>query len=172
MLAAGCMERKTVVFLPLVATSQKFARILNDKGFAAREVNGEQRPPQTYWIGSKSRTRVDSVQLNAAHRRLGLPKRGLRVVWHCAQPKYVVSIVLTKTEVLAKGGWKKDVAIGEDVFLAFDPETQEAKYVPTIAKVRRKLNRDEFFCSIKGQSSDIRVTNNHRMLYDNKRRKG
>lgn len=43
MLAAGCMERKTVVFLPLVATSQKFARILNDKGFAAREVNGESK---------------------------------------------------------------------------------------------------------------------------------
>lgn len=43
MLAAGCMERKTVVFLPLVATSQKFAHILADKGFAAREVNGESK---------------------------------------------------------------------------------------------------------------------------------
>lgn len=43
MLAAGCMERKTVVFLPLVATSQKFAHILANKGFAAREVNGESK---------------------------------------------------------------------------------------------------------------------------------
>ena len=43
MLAAGCMERKTVVFLPLVATSQKFAHILADKGFTAREVNGESK---------------------------------------------------------------------------------------------------------------------------------
>lgn len=41
MLAAGCMERKTVVFLPLVATSKKFADILNSKGFKACEVNGE-----------------------------------------------------------------------------------------------------------------------------------
>ena len=41
MLAAGCMERKTVVFLPLVATSKKFARILAERGFAASEVNGE-----------------------------------------------------------------------------------------------------------------------------------
>lgn len=36
-----CMNRKTVVFLPLIATSQKFRDILNDRGFKAAEVNGE-----------------------------------------------------------------------------------------------------------------------------------
>lgn len=41
MVAAGCMERKTVVFLPLIRTSQKFAGILQAKGFPAMEVNGE-----------------------------------------------------------------------------------------------------------------------------------
>lgn len=35
-----CMERKTVVFLPLIKTSQKFMRILNEHGFRAAEVNG------------------------------------------------------------------------------------------------------------------------------------
>ena len=35
-----CMDRKTVVFLPLVATSKKFADILNHAGFHAAEVNG------------------------------------------------------------------------------------------------------------------------------------
>ena len=35
-----CKERKTVVFLPLICTSQKFTAILNDKGFRAAEVNG------------------------------------------------------------------------------------------------------------------------------------
>jgi len=35
-----CADRKTVVFLPLVKTSQKFAAILNAKGFKAAEVNG------------------------------------------------------------------------------------------------------------------------------------
>lgn len=34
------MDRKTVVFLPLVKTSQKFKDILNSKGFSAAEVNG------------------------------------------------------------------------------------------------------------------------------------
>lgn len=38
-----CTGRKTVVFLPLVKTSQKFRDILNDAGFRAAEVNGESR---------------------------------------------------------------------------------------------------------------------------------
>lgn len=36
-----CKDRKTVVFLPLVKTSQKFRDILNSEGFRAAEVNGE-----------------------------------------------------------------------------------------------------------------------------------
>lgn len=38
-----CKERKTVVFLPLVKTSQKFRDILNEKGFNAAEVNGDSK---------------------------------------------------------------------------------------------------------------------------------
>ena len=40
-MAAHCMDRKTVVFLPLVKTSQKFRDILNAKGFRAAEVDGD-----------------------------------------------------------------------------------------------------------------------------------
>lgn len=40
-MAKYCRGRKTVVFLPLVKTSQKFRDILNEHGFAAAEVNGE-----------------------------------------------------------------------------------------------------------------------------------
>ncbi len=35
-----CLDKKTVVFLPLVKTSQKFVEILNRAGFKAAEVNG------------------------------------------------------------------------------------------------------------------------------------
>ena len=38
-----CKDRKTVVFLPLVKTSQKFRDILNEKGFKAAEVNGDSK---------------------------------------------------------------------------------------------------------------------------------
>ena len=41
MVAAGCYERKTVVFLPLIKTAQKFKAILEERGFTAAEVNGK-----------------------------------------------------------------------------------------------------------------------------------
>lgn len=40
-MAKVCQDRKTVVFLPLIKTSQKFCKLLNEKGFAAAEVNGD-----------------------------------------------------------------------------------------------------------------------------------
>jgi superfamily II DNA or RNA helicase len=42
-MAAACADRKTIVFLPLIKTSQKFCAILRERGFAAVEVNGESR---------------------------------------------------------------------------------------------------------------------------------
>ena len=39
-MARYCRGRKAVVFLPLIATSQKFCRMLNDVGLRAAEVNG------------------------------------------------------------------------------------------------------------------------------------
>lgn len=38
-----CTDRKTVIFLPLVKTSQKFRDILNECGFKAAEVNGDSK---------------------------------------------------------------------------------------------------------------------------------
>lgn len=40
-MAARCADRKTVVFLPLIKTSQKFRDLLNAHGFRAAEVNGQ-----------------------------------------------------------------------------------------------------------------------------------
>jgi len=42
-MAKCAMDRKSVVFLPLVKTSQKFKDILNSKGFKAAEVNGNSK---------------------------------------------------------------------------------------------------------------------------------
>lgn len=42
-MAEIAMDRKTLVFLPLIATSQKFTEILNERGFRAAEVNGESK---------------------------------------------------------------------------------------------------------------------------------
>lgn len=55
---------------------------------------------------------------------------------------------------------------------AFDPASESIRFVPAIQSTRRPLLPDEAFYSIKSQSADIRVTSNHRMLYDHKKRTG
>ena len=40
-MATRCADRKTVVFLPLIKTSQKFKALLERRGFRAAEVNGQ-----------------------------------------------------------------------------------------------------------------------------------
>lgn len=41
MVEAGCARRRTVAFLPLIATSRKFCRILRERGLRTAEVNGQ-----------------------------------------------------------------------------------------------------------------------------------
>ena len=165
-----CSNRKTVVFTPLIETSKKFTRILNEHGFKAVEVNGE----------SKDRSEIlkdfESGKYNVLLNSMLLVEG-----FDCPSIDCVIVLRPTKvrglycldekTEVLTKNGWKNDVEIGEEV-ATFNLKTSEIDFKPTIAKVRRSLEDNEYFCSLKGQSSDIRVTNNHRMIYDNKRRKG
>ena len=169
-MAKYCKDRKTVVFLPLVKTSQKFRDILNERGFKAAEVNGE----------SKDRAEVledfEKGRYNVLCNSMLLTEG-----WDCPSVDCVVVLRPTKvralycldeeTEILTQQGWKKDVEVGENI-AAFDIKTGEILYTPALAKVRRPLNEDEFFCSIKTPSVDIRVTNKHRMVYDNKRKTG
>ena len=169
-MAKYCKDKKTVVFLPLVKTSQKFRDILNERGFKAAEVNGE----------SKDRAEVledfEKGRYNVLCNSMLLTEG-----WDCPSVDCVVVLRPTKvralycldeeTEILTQQGWKKDVEVGENI-AAFDIKTGEILYTPALAKVRRPLNEDEFFCSIKTPSIDIRVTNKHRMVYDNKRKAG
>lgn len=167
---AGLEERKTVVFLPLIKTSQKFCRLLNECGFRAVEVNGQ----------SEDRAKIlkdfDNGKYDVLCNSLLLTEG-----WDCPSVDCIVNLRPTKsralycldesTEVLTRDGWRSDAEVGDEV-LAFDPKTGKSAFSPVVAKVRRKLREDEYFCSLSGQSSDIRVTNKHRMLYDNKRRGG
>lgn len=170
MVGAGCRGRKSVAFLPLCATSERFARILEEEGLSAAHVDGNS-PDRAQVLADFDAGRYD-VLCNAMLLTEG---------WDCPSVDCVVPLRATKsralycldeeTEVLTRDGWKKDVGVGEDV-LAFDMATGRTEFTPTLAKVRRPLGPDEFFCSLKGQSSDIRVTDRHRMIYDNKRRTG
>ena len=55
-----CAERKTIVFVPLIATAVKFAEILRSKGVNAQHISGadEQRDEKTKWYASQGRGAV------------------------------------------------------------------------------------------------------------------
>lgn len=169
-MAKYCMDRKTVVFLPLIKTSQKFRDILESKGFRAAEVNGE----------SQDRAEV-LADFEAGKYDVLCNSMLLTEGWDCPSVDCIVVLRPTKirslycldteTEILTENGWKKQIEVGEKV-AAFDIKTNEIKYTPALSTIRRQLEPDEYFCSIKGPSADIRVTNKHRMIYDNKRKTG
>jgi len=168
-MAVTCKDRKTVVFLPLIETSKKFKDLLLERGMTAGEVNGMSDDREQIlkdFDEGKYQVLCNSMLLTEG--------------WDCPSVDCIVVLRPTKvrslycldaeTEVLTHSGWKTDVEVGEEV-AAFDKETGEIRFVPALAKVRRPLDTDEYFCSLEGQSSSIRVTNKHRMLYDNKRHK-
>lgn len=169
-MAQYCKGRKTVVFLPLIATSQKFRDILEENGFRAGEVNGS----------SEDRAEV-LADFDAGKYDVLCNSMLLTEGWDCPTVDCIVVLRPTKsrslycldeeTEVLTHDGWKAYAEIGEEV-LSFDKRTGETRFVPVLETIRRPLYDDEFFCSLNGPSSNIRVTNGHRMIYDNKRHKG
>lgn len=169
-MANVCADRRTVVFLPLVRTAKAFAERLRERGMTACEVDGQ----------SEDRDEV-LADFDAGRYQVICNSMLLTEGWDSPAVDCIVVLRPTKsrslycldekTEVLTRDGWKRDVEVGEYV-LAFDIASGETRFVPALEKVRRPLDQDEFFCSIKGQSSDIRVTNHHRMVYDNKRRLG
>lgn len=84
-----CSNKKTVVFLPLVKTSQKFRDILNNHGFKAAEVNG----------GSKDRAEIleafDKDQYNVLCNSMLLTEG-----WDCPSVDCIVVLRPTKVRSL------------------------------------------------------------------------
>ena len=84
-----CSNKKTVVFLPLVKTSQKFRDILNNHGFKAAEVNGD----------SKDRAEIleafDKDQYNVLCNSMLLTER-----WDCPSVDCIVVLRPTKVRSL------------------------------------------------------------------------
>lgn len=84
-----CMDKKTVVFLPLVKTSQKFRDILNENGFQAAEVNGE----------SQDRAQV-LLDFEAGHYNVLCNSMLLTEGWDCPSVDCIVVLRPTKVRSL------------------------------------------------------------------------
>lgn len=134
-----CMDRRTLVFLPLIATSQKFTKILNSKGFSAAEVNGE------------SRDRAEILQDFADGRYNVL----------CNSMLLCLDV---ETEILTDKGFVKHHEMTMQHKVAnwnFDGTVffEEPKEI-----VKRPLYDEEYMVSIDSRTINLRVTDTHRMV--------
>lgn len=77
------------------------------------------------------------------------------------------------TEILTTNGWKNynNIDIINDLSASFNINTSEIKYNKIKGYINRKLNNNEKFCSIQSNYIDIRVSNNHNMIYSTKNKK-
>lgn len=102
-----CADKKTVVFLPLVKTSQKFRDLLNAKGFRAAEVNGE----------SKDRAEIledfDKDKYNVLCNSMLLTEG-----WDC--PSVDCIVVLRPTKVRSLYSWTFETPNTEQSYYSFD----------------------------------------------------
>lgn len=138
-----CKDRKTIVFTPLVKTSQRFAEILNDHGFMAAEVNGQSSDRKDILNGFADGTY--NVCVNSA-----------------------LLCLDEQTEILTDKGFLKYDEITYDSKIAnwnFD-NTVFFDYPKNI--IHRPLNSDEYMISVESRTINFRVTNKHNMIIYNR----
>ena len=146
-----CMDRKTVVFLPLVKTSQKFRDILNERGFRAEEVNG----------GSGDRAEILSAFVRGDYNVL-CNSMLLTEGWDCPSVDCIVVLRPTKVRSLYSQmvgrGTRLSPETGKDHLLLLDflwhTERHElchpASLICTDAEVARQMtaNLEEAGCPV------------------------
>jgi len=168
--ASHVVARKTLIFLPLVRTSQAFAKLLRDYGISAEHIDGAS--PDRADILKRYAASEFQALCNSALLFEGYDQPDISCVVPLrptqSRPLYCLD---SQTELLTPSGWKLNVEVGDDV-AAWNKETGEIRFTPAIAQTRRFLYPDEHFISLVSQSVDIRVSNKHRMIYDNRRRNG
>ena len=164
-------RKKIVIFLPLVKTSIRMTRILNEMGIKAVHVSGEDNSQLREFTHGDARV-ICNAQL-------------LTTGWDCPQVDCILVLRPTKslplycldeeTEILTPEGFR-----GLDHFrdnpgsiaAVFDEKTGAIKWEESVGYIHRPMERDETWVSMDGPSTNIRVTNNHTMLSDNKRKTG
>ena len=138
-MAKFCMDRRTVVFLPLIKTSQKFRDILESKGFRAAEINGE----------SYDRAEVLADFEDGKYDVL------------CNSMLLCLDM---QTEVLTDKGFVKHDEMTMQHKIANWNMDGTVYFEEPKEIVKRPLGLDENMTSIESRTINLRVTNTHRMV--------
>lgn len=163
-------DKKTIVFTASVKQAEMLSEIFNRNRLGMSDwVCGETPKEDRRKSLEKFSNGSTQIMVNCNVLGEGFDEPSIEYVIQARPTKSRCLYCLdVETEILTKDGWKNHIKKGEMV-AAFDNSTEEIKWMPVLDTVRRKLLEGESWISIRGPSCDLKVTGNHRMIYDNSR---
>ena len=167
-------DTKALVFATNVEHTINLAEVFESAGIRTGYILGATDKDERKELLKKFKTGEVQVIVNCNVLSEGFNEPSIETILMARPTKSSVNYCLDlATEILTPDGFKKynQLEIGDDVY-GFNLITEKITVVSVEDKIYEKLSNKSCFYSIKTNSVDIRVTSNHRMLYDNKRNNG
>ena len=164
--------RKAIAFVQTVAGAYRLAEVFNAAGIAAEAADGKTPKDERAAVLKRFRRGETRVLVNCALYTEGVDVPDVELI-HQVRPTKSNSLYCldAKTEVLTPGGWRKhDEVRAGDLVAAFDSRSERIEWQPALAKVDRPMYAGEKMYALSTPSVDVRVTGDHRMVYQNMNR--
>jgi hypothetical protein len=161
--------RQCLAFVQSVDGAYRLAETFREAGVVAEAADGTTPKDERAGILRRFRSGKTQVLCNVALWTEGLDVPQVSCIHQVRPTKsdglYCLDL---KTEVLTPDGWKRhDEVEAGDLVAAFDSEEESTVWQPALAKVERPLYAREKMYRLSTPSLDIRVSGQHRMLYQN-----
>ncbi|MDQ2622446.1 MAG: DEAD/DEAH box helicase, partial [Actinomycetota bacterium] len=166
-------ERRSLVFTPTVMVAEAVADSAKQVGLAAASLDGKTATGERRRLIQDFHDGRLQVLANCAVLAEGtdIPPVDCVVI---ARPTSSQSLFCldSETEVLTDRGWRgRNDSLAGVQLAAFDMDGS-VRWSPVMAEIRRQMAPDEVMYGISSPSLDLRVTDQHRMVFDTRRGQG
>jgi superfamily II DNA or RNA helicase len=167
-------DRRGLAFTPTVETAYALAAALLERGISAEALDGTTHPDARRRIVTRLQTGETQVGVNCGIFTEGtdLPATAAVLIARPTRSR-VLYCLDAATEILTDQGWR---GIDDDLIDAraagFDQTASEVRWTDIVGRVERPLAPGEGMYRLNGPSLDIRITDQHRMVWRNRQRAG
>lgn len=161
-------DRRLIIFAASVAGAQHLAEDLTGRGYRTEAITGDmhvdndREPVYERFRSGETRAMVTVAVLTEG---ADFPMCD-GVVIACPTQSQLKYCFDRDTEILTETGWQNGMDIDNNVKVAaFDPVNGGIEWQKPTAYIKRELYPNERMVSIKSPTVDIRVTENHRMIW-------
>lgn len=163
---------KSVIYMKTLPLCFETMRILQEGGVTAEVIHGAQSRQEQDDIYERFEDGVTKVLINVYLLTEGFDAPDLQTVFVRDSGKLCTMQMCldSDTEILTSSGWKKDggIDVGDQV-AALDLKTNNIEWTPVLEIISRDLGSTEEFISLKNPHLDLRVTDQHDLIYRSKK---